>query len=257
MIEKVGKDNINNLINKGQYLNIKFPYFDYKKEQELKDCNTQSQEINNSFNYSEIGSKSMLEKLHMKLENEYLNNEERNERYKYNPSFENLYYSHDFSDVILKLNNNIIQAHKVVLASSSKVFMELIKSAEEEFKYNRNNQGYNMNNNGTNIIEVLLPENFDFKIFNEIIKWIYCGKINGNLSVDTLRTMLIMSEKLKIIALVKILIIKYIIPQINKDNVISLCIDAYTRGNSNHETTSCWDLLLNYSLNYIGKIAYH
>ena len=253
MIEKVGKDNINNLINKGQYLNIKFPYFDYKKEQELKDCNTQSQEINNSFNYSEIGSKSMLEKLHMKLENEYLNNEERNERYKYNPSFENLYYSHDFSDVILKLNNNIIQAHKVVLASSSKVFMELIKSAEEEFKYNRNNQGYNMNNNGTNIIEVLLPENFDFKIFNEIIKWIYCGKINGNLSVDTLRTMLIMSEKLKIIALVKILIIKYIIPQINKDNVISLCIDAYTRGNSNHETTSCWDLLLNYSLNYIGK----
>ena len=112
---------------------------------------------------------------------------------------------------------------------------------------------YNINNSGTNIIEILLPENFDFKIFNEIIKWIYCGKINENLSIETLRVMLIMSEKLKIISLVKILIIKYIIPQINKENAISLCIDAYTRGNSNHDTSSCWELLLNYSLNYIGK----
>ena len=72
-----------------------------------------------------------MEKNFSKLANEYLDNEERNERYKYNPSFEQLYYNHDFSDVILKLNNNIIQAHKVVLASSSKVFMELIKSSEE------------------------------------------------------------------------------------------------------------------------------
>ena len=252
--EKDRKENINDLINKGEYLNIKFPYFDYKKELELKEFNTQSQSVNNSFNYSEIGTKSMNEKIYEKLANEYLNNEERNDRYKYNPSFEHLYYSHDFSDIILKLNNNVIQAHKVVLASSSKIFMELIKSAEEEFKYNRNNLGYNnISNNRTNIIEVLLPDNFDFNIFNEIIKWIYCGKINDDLSMETLRTMLIMSEKLKIISLVKILIIKYIIPKINNENVISLCIDAYTRGNSSYETSSCWDLLLNYSLNYIGK----
>ena len=253
MIEKDDKDNINNLINKGEYLNIKFPYFDYKKEIELKEINTQSQDVNASMINSDIGTQSIMEKNYNKLANEYLDSEERNERYKYNSSFEHLYYSHDFSDVILKLNNNIIQAHKVVLASSSKVFLELIKSAEEEFKYNRNQQYYNVNNNGNNIIEVLLPENFDFKIFNEIIKWIYCGKINENLSIETLRIMLIMSEKLKIISLVKILIVKYIIPQINKENVISLCIDAYQRGNSNHETSSCWDLLLNYSLNYIGK----
>ena len=254
MNERDDKESINNSINQGKYLNIKFPYFDYKKELELKEFNTQSQSANNSFNYSEIGTKSMNEKIYAKLENEYLTNEEKNDIYKYNPSFEHLYYSHDFSDVILKLNNNVIQAHKVVLASSSQIFMELIKSAEEEFKYNRNNLDYNnINNNGTNIIEVLLPDNFDFNIFNEIIKWIYCGKINENLSIETLRIMLIMSEKLKIISLVKILIIKYIIPKINNENVISLCIDAYTRGNSNHETSSCWDLLLNYSLNYIGN----
>ena len=246
IVEKERKDNVNDLINQGEYLNIKFPYFDYKKGLEIKDSNTQSQDDKLSVNNSEIGTKSFMEKTFSKLVNEYLDNEERNERYKYNPSFEQLYYNHDFSDVILKLNDNIIQAHKVVLASSSKVFMELIKSSEEEFKYN-------MNNNGTNIIEVLLPENFDFKIFNEIIKWIYCGKINENLSIETLRIMLIMSEKLKIISLVKILIIKYIIPKISKENVISLCIDAYTRGSSNHETSQCWDLLLNYSLNYIGK----
>ena len=133
IVEKERKDNVNDLINQGEYLNIKFPYFDYKKGLEIKDSNTQSKD----------------DKLSV--------NEERNERYKYNPSFEQLYYNHDFSDVILKLNDNIIQAHKVVLASSSKVFMELIKSSEEEFKYN-------MNNNGTNIIEVLLPENYYQKI---------------------------------------------------------------------------------------------
>ena len=253
IIDKEGKDNINNLINDGEYLNIKFPNYVYKKEIELKENNTQSQDINNSINTSDNGSKSITERLFNKLTNEYLNSEEKNDKYKYNPSFEHLYYSHDFSDVILKLNNNIIQAHKVVLASSSKVFMELIKSAEEEFKRCRNNQNFNMNNTGTNIIEILLPENFDFKIFNEIIRWIYCGKIRENLSIDIIRIMLIMSEKLKITSLVKILIIKYIIPQINQDNAISLCIDAYNRGNSNPDTASCWDLLLNYSLNYISK----
>ena len=247
----------NNLINGGQYLNIEFPYFDYKQfseyqESEIKNkFGSQVLKDDNLFYNSEIDSKSINEKLYIKLAREYLNDEEQKERYKYNPSFEGLYYNHDFSDVIIKLNNNTIYAHKVVLASSSKVFMELIKSAEEEFKNCRNNN-YNMNN-GTNIIEILLPENFDFKIFNEIIKWIYCGKINDNLSIETLRIMLIMSEKLKIISLVKILIIKYIIPQINKENAISLCIESYSRGGANKETSSCWDILLNCCLNYIGK----
>ena len=62
-----------------------------------------------------------------------------------------------------------------------------------------------------------------------------------------------MSEKLKIISLVKILIIKYIIPQINKENAISLCIESYSRGGTNKETSSCWEILLNCCLNYIGK----
>ena len=247
----------NNLINSGHYLNIEFPYYDYKQFTEYQDSEIKNKYGNqvikddNLFYDSEIDSKSINEKLYIKLAKEYLNDEEQKERYKYNPSFENLYYNHDFSDVIIKLNTNTIYAHKVVLASSSKVFMELIKSAEEEFKNSRNNN-YNMNN-GTNIIEILLPENFDFKIFNEIIKWIYCGKIKDNLSVETLRIMLIMSEKLKIISLVKILIIKYIIPQINKENAISLCIESYSRGGTNKETSSCWDILLNCSLNYIGK----
>ena len=261
-IENEKNMDILNMIDNGKYLNIEFPYFNYKQDNESqekedkyykddKDSNPSNQgSKENLLNNSDIGSKSMNEKLFTKLTKQYLNEEEQKERYKYNPSFEHLYFSHDFSDVIIKLNYNSIYAHKVVLASSSKIFMELIKSAEEEFKNNRNN---NYNNNGTNIIEILLPENFDFKIFNEIIKWIYCGKINENLSLETLRVMLIMSEKLKIISLVKILIIKYIIPQLNKENAISFCIEAYSRGGSNKETLLCWDVLLNYSLNYIGK----
>ena len=247
----------NSLINSGHYLNIEFPYYDYKQFTEYQDSENKNKDDNHAlkddylFIDYELGSKSINEKMYMKLAKEYLNDEEQKERYKYNPSFESLYYNHDFSDVIIKLNNNTIYAHKVVLASSSKVFMELIKSAEEEFKNSRNNN-YNINN-GTNIIEILLPENFDFKLFNEIIKWIYCGKINDNLSIETLRIMLIMSEKLKIFSLVKILIIKYIIPQINKENAISLCIESYSRGGTNKETSSCWDILLNCSLNYIGK----
>ena len=244
--------NINNLINKGQFLNIEFPYFNYKQEidskEKDKDSSQESKE-KNLLNNSDLESKSIREKIFSKLSKEYLDEEEQKEKYKYNPSFEHLFYSHDFSDVIIKLNNNSILAHKVVLASASKIFMELIKSAEEEFKNTRNNNY----NNGTNIIEILLPENFDFKIFNEIIKWIYCGKINDNLPIETLKVMLIMSEKLKIISLVKILIIKYIIPQLSKENSISFCIDAYSRGGSNKDTSQCWSILLNYSLNYISK----
>jgi hypothetical protein len=250
-IDKDDNMNINDLINKGQFLKIEFPYYNYKQDNDYskekdKEDSQDLKSNNNLLNNLDLESKSIREKIFNKLAKEYLDYEEQNEKYKYNPSFEHLYYSHDFSDVILKLNNNSILAHKVVLASASRVFMELIKSAEEEFKNSRNN-------NGTNIIEILLPENFDFNIFNEIIKWIYCGKINDNLSMETFKVMLIMSEKLKIISLVKILIIKYIIPQLNKDNSISLCIDAYSRGGSNKETAKCWEVLLNYSLNYISK----
>ena len=67
MIEKDDKDNINNLINKGEYLNIKFPYFDYKKEIELKEINTQSQDVNASMNNSDIGTQSIMEKNYNKL----------------------------------------------------------------------------------------------------------------------------------------------------------------------------------------------
>ena len=238
----------NKLINQGKYLNIEFPYFNYKQENDSKDDKDNSLESkdNNLLNNSDLESKPIKEKFINKLYNQYLTEEEQKDKYKYNPSFEHLYYNHDFSDVIIKLNNNSIFAHKVVLASASKIFMELIKSAEEEFK-----KSYT--NTGTNIIEILLPENFDFKIFNEIIKWIYCGQINENLSIETIRIMLFMSEKLKIISLTKILIIKYIIPQLNIDNAISLCIDAYTRGGSNKDTSACWDILLNYSLSFISK----
>ena len=260
--EDDGNINMNNLIDKGKYLNIEFPYFNYKqddsKDKEDKDSSQDSKFNNTILNNSDLEPKPIREKIYNNLAKQYLNDEEQKERYKYNPSFEHLYFSHDFSDVIIKLNNNSILAHKVVLASSSKVFMELIKSAEDEFKNSRNyeyNNYYNnsFNNNGVNIIEILLPENFDFKIFNEIIKWIYCGKINENLSIETIRIMLIMSEKLKIISLVKILIIKYIIPQLNKDNAITFCIDAYSRGGANKDTSDCWDILLNYSLSYISK----
>ena len=253
VIEKEENINLNDLISKGKFLNIEFPYFNYKqdidsKEKEEKE-NSQDSKDTNLLNNSYIESKPISEIIFSKFSQQYLNEEEQKDRYKYNPSFEHLYYSHDFSDVIIKLNNNSILAHKVVLASASKVFMELIKSAEEEFKNSRNNNY----NNGANIIEILLPENFNFKIFNEIIKWIYCGNINENLSVETLRIMLLMSEKLKIISLVKIIIIKHIIPLLNTENAISLCIDAYSRGGLNKDTTPCWDALLNYSLNYIGK----
>ena len=242
-----------NLINKGQYLNIEFPYYNHNKQEnaskdkEDKDSSLESKD-NNILNNSDLESKPIKEKIINKLYTQYLTEEEQKDKYNYNPSFEHLYYNHDFSDVIIKLNNNSIFAHKVVLASASKIFMELIKSAEEEFK-----KSNNYNSTGTNIIEILLPENFDFNIFKEIIKWIYCGQINEDIPIETIRIMLFMSEKLKIISLTKILIIKYIIPQLNKDNVISLCIDAYTRGGANKDTSSCWDILLNYSLSYISK----
>ena len=54
MNEKDDKENINSLINQGNYLNIKFPYFDYKKELELKEFNTQSQSVNNKMIYINI-----------------------------------------------------------------------------------------------------------------------------------------------------------------------------------------------------------
>ena len=251
-IESINTDTTNNtieneIIKEGKYLNIEFPYF-----KEIKNDSSK----NNNYDNKLIESKSIIEKKYKNLCETYLTDEEQKEKYKYNPSFEQLYYSHDFSDIVIKLNFQTLQAHKVVLASSSKVFMDLIKVAENEFKNQKNKNPYYYNNNPqntTNIIEILLPENFDFQIFNEIMRFIYCGTIKENLSLDTLRKMLIMSEKLKIIPLVKILLIKNLIPKINKDNAITLAMDACSRGGSNEETANCWEQLLNFSIDCIAK----
>ena len=92
-----------NMIDNGKYLNIEFPYFNYKQDNESqekedkyykddKDINPNNQGSKaNLLNNSNFGSKSINEKSFTKLTKQYLYEEEQKKRYKYN-SFLNIYF---------------------------------------------------------------------------------------------------------------------------------------------------------------------
>ena len=49
---------------------------------------------------------------------------------------------------------------------------------------------------------------------------IYCGQFHDNISIEDMREILLMAENLKMYSLQKILIIKYIIPNMTKESAL-------------------------------------
>jgi hypothetical protein len=158
-----------------------------------------------------------------------------------NKAFEELYNSKSCYDIVVILKNEEVPAHKLVLVSKSLIFKEMIQKNEQ------NNGKYN-----NELIKILLPESYKVNCFKEIIRWIYCNKIAENLDILDLREMLLMADSLKIFALQKILIVKYILPKMTKESAITFVKDSFKRSISN-ENKDVWNLLSNFSLNCIAK----
>ena len=156
-----------------------------------------------------------------------------------NPVFEELYKTQNCYDLILTLKNEEITAHKIVVLPQSHSFKNLVS----------NNNNTKMPNE---IVKVHLPENFKKNIFKEILKFFYTKKISANLDILDLREMLLMADDLIIFSLQKILIVKYIIPNMTKESSIKFIKDSYLRPSSS-ENFEVWNLLGKFSLSCLAK----
>ncbi len=222
-------NNLNNSkILKNQYLIENFIFKENINNQEkLKSLNF----VTESFN----------DKILQYITKKYLTEEESKIPFNYNKSYEELYYSRNFCDIILCIRGEEIYSHKVVLISASPIFKNMIKINEK-----------NNTNFSNEILKIVLPESYNIKIFKEIFKWIYCGKFHNNITIDDMREILLMAENLKMFSLQKILIVKYIIPNMTKESALIFLKDTYKKSISK-ETKDCWTLLSNFSINCISK----
>jgi hypothetical protein len=190
-------------------------------------------------------NKQMNEKILDTLSKRYLKDFEI--RPIYNQVFEELYKTMSCYDIIISIKGEDIHAHKVVLISQSQMFKEMIQKNEVQ-----GNQ-YGGQNKSQELIKIVLPENmFKSQIFKETLKWIYCSRISPNLDLNFLREMLITADNLKIFSLQRILIVKYIIPNLEKEISIKFLKDSYNKA-TNVEVTDVWSLLANFSLNCLAK----
>ena len=203
---------------------------------------TQTLQKNKDFSSaSQEKVESLNDRILQNIIKKYLSPKEASSIYNYNPSYEELYKTKNFSDIILTIKGEEILSHKVVLISQSPVFKEMIKQNEQK--------GVSLM---PEIIKIVLPDSYNPVTFKEIIKWIYCGIVKEGLSIDEMREMLIMADNLKIYSLQKILIVKHIIPNLTKESSLLFLKDTYKKVTPK-ETSEVWNLLANFSINCISK----
>ena len=230
--EKSNKENNTNHFSLDNYI-FKDMNISQKKNQESS--NSKSSLLNS------FVAESFNDKILQYITKKYLTKEESKIPYNYNKSYEELYHKRNFCDIILCIKGEEIYSHKVVLISSSPIFKNMIKANES-----------NNNNFSNEILKIILPESYNIKIFKEIFKWIYCGQFHDNISIEDMREILLMAENLKMYSLQKILIIKYIIPNMTKESALIFLKDTYKKQISK-ETIDCWNLLAHFSINCISK----
>lgn len=204
--------------------------------------------------------------------NKYLTKEEIDT---YNSSYEDLFYNKSCCDVILIVGNEEIHSHKIILISKSVFLKELIIKNENELKSNKGftTIGYNYQQS---TMKIVLNEKINVEILNLVLQYMYLNIISTEVipksnqskkrqalifkdkplfqieDLKKLREMLLLADYLMINSLQKVIIVKYIVPNITKEYSIKLLKDAYKR-KTTADTVDVWKLLMNFSLNSVAK----
>ncbi|KAK0163173.1 hypothetical protein PV327_006881 [Microctonus hyperodae] len=121
----------------------------------------------------------------------------------------------DFNDLVIKIDDKEILAHKVILSAYSPVFLAMFKSDMAESEKN----------------EIVLND-IAFDIMQLVIKFMYSGKVDSELPVDDLLSMLYVSDKYDVTDLKK-LCEKILILKISIYNVFKIFENAHLYRASN------------------------
>ncbi|OMJ86593.1 hypothetical protein SteCoe_11881 [Stentor coeruleus] len=154
-----------------------------------------------------------------------------------NSSYTKLFTTMEYHDVILKVKDTDFKAHKAVLFSASGFFREKLEQTRSLSQYQ--------------ITKLLLPNWFILDPFKIVMKFMYTFNLDKELiNIKFAKDILAIADFLQMQDLCDIIIIKYIIPQLSKEEVLGLLKQSFSR---EKESTPGWDYLFESCLIYAGQ----
>lgn len=239
---------INPILNNNYNKNFKIYQSEYEKFSKdlFKDDGNKNKNQGNNLNVNNYDDEKInVEKAFLEsIAKNYLTENER--LGKPNPLFLELYKSKKNIDLIFKIENEEISAHKIVVMSQSLSLKKIISDVER-----------NQNSNGSNYNEIVIinfPSSFKKNIFKEILRWLYSRKfdVDNKFTINEYRELLLLANNLEILEFEKILIIKYIIPNMKKESCIRFTKDTYKKL-VNESNKKFWRLLGDFSIYLVAK----
>lgn len=154
-----------------------------------------------------------------------------------NSSYTKLYTTMEYHDVILKVKDTDFKAHKAVLFSASGFFREKLEQTRNMSQFQ--------------ITKLLLPSWFMLDPFKIVMKFMYTFDLDReHINIKFARDILAIADFLQMQDLCDIIIIKHIIPQLSKEEVLGLLKQASSR---EKEANPGWDYLFESCLVYAGQ----
>ncbi|CAG9334305.1 unnamed protein product [Blepharisma stoltei] len=147
-----------------------------------------------------------------------------------NTSYKTLYQTMEYSDVLIRVKETDIKAHKAVLYSASPFFRDYLDRLKGI-------------PSSIHVAKIIMPTWFSVEPFKIVLKFMYSCDIEKELiNLATAKEILQIADHLDLIELVRVIIVKFVIVQLTKDDVLGLLQLAGSRGKDTKD--EAWDYLM-------------
>lgn len=147
-----------------------------------------------------------------------------------NSSYRTLYNTMEYSDVLIRVKDSDIKAHKAVLYSASPFFrdyLDRLKGIPSSIQ----------------TAKIIMPTWFNIDPFKIVLKFMYsCDIEKENINLTIAKDILQIADHLDLIELVRIVVVKFVITQLNKDEVLNFLQSSGSRQRDTKD--EAWDYLI-------------
>jgi len=127
-----------------------------------------------------------------------------------NPSYKKLYETMEYYDVLIKVKEVEIKAHRAVLYSSCPFFHDHLNKLKNL-------------SSALSVAKIIMPNWFNPEAFSIVLKWMYSCNIDyENIDLARAKDILMIADHLKLNELVGIIIVKFVLVQVTCEEVISV-----------------------------------
>ena len=134
----------------------------------------------------------------------------------------------EYHDIILRIKDTEFKSHKAVLCASSLFFREQLEKSKTF--------------TSIQMSKIILPGWFSIESFKIVLKFMYSYDLDKeSISLLLAKDILSIADHLQVQDLSEIVIVKYVLTQISREEVLNFLQQAYSR---NRENTEAWDYLI-------------